>query len=55
LYYFRVLSGGWFEAATIPGTADAAFIMEGAGSSVPEVLTDAGGYWHVAPYGPSPG
>jgi hypothetical protein len=44
LYYFRVLSGGWFEAATVPGTADPASIMEGAGSCVPEVLTDAGGY-----------
>jgi hypothetical protein len=54
LNYFRVLSGGWFEAVTVPGTVYPAFTMEGAGSAVPEVLTDAGGYWHAAPYGQSP-
>jgi hypothetical protein len=53
LNYFRALSGGWFEAVTVPGTADPAFMMQGAASSASEVLSDAGGYWHVAPYGPS--
>jgi hypothetical protein len=52
LNYFRALSGGWFEAVSVPGTSDPAFVMESAGSPSRALLTDAGGPWHVAPYPP---
>jgi len=47
LNYFRALSGGWFEPVAVPGARDPGFTMQGAGSSSSEVLTDAGGAWHV--------
>jgi hypothetical protein len=52
LNYFRASSGGWFEAVTVPGTADPAFMMEGASTPAPAVLTGTGGTWHVAPHKP---
>ena len=50
LNYFQAPSGGWFEAVTFPGSAGPAFMMAGSSSSAPEVLTNAGGTWHAAPY-----
>ncbi len=39
---------GQFEAVTVAGAADSGFVLEGSGSSHPDVLTDAGGRWHYA-------
>jgi hypothetical protein len=50
LDYFQAPSGGWFEAVSFPGSAGPAFMMEGPASSAREVLTNAGGTWHAAPY-----
>ncbi len=41
---------GQFAAVTVPGTSDPGFMLEGSGSSRPDVLTDAGGRWHAARY-----
>ncbi len=53
---YYLLSGGYdvtygqFKAVTVPGTADPGFVLEGSGSTRPDVLTDAGGRWHAARY-----
>jgi hypothetical protein len=44
-----VLSGE-FEAVTVAGVAEPGFVLEGSGTSRPDVLTDAGGRWRVAGY-----
>jgi hypothetical protein len=44
------LAFGHFQAVDVAGAADPGFLLEDSGSSRPDVLTDAGGKWHVALY-----
>jgi hypothetical protein len=53
---YYLLSGGYdvtygqFAAVTVPDAADPGFVLQGRRSSRKDVLSDAGGRWHVARY-----
>lgn len=44
------LLSGQFEAVTVPGSSEPGFLLKASASSGQDVLTDAGGKWHVARY-----